>query len=48
MGLRALPEGNLPLLCDTARFISELANLNMDESMPYVAATPSPTRAACT
>ena len=36
MGLRALPEGNLSLLCDTARFISELANLNMDESMPYV------------
>ena len=28
MGLRALPEGNLSLLCDTARFISELANLN--------------------
>lgn len=36
MGMRALPEGSLALLCDTARLISELANLNMDESMPYV------------
>ncbi|NLD58687.1 MAG: citramalate synthase [Clostridiales bacterium] len=36
MGLRALPEGSLPELLSIARFISELANLNMDEAMPYV------------
>ena len=36
LGVRALPEGCLALLCDTARFISELANLNMDERTPYV------------
>lgn len=36
MGVRALPEGALGELSGTARLISELANLNMDESMPYV------------
>ena len=36
LGLRALPEGNLKKISAMARFISELANLNMDEGMPYV------------
>ncbi len=36
MDLRALPEGNLKKISAMARFISELANLNMDEGMPYV------------
>jgi len=36
MGLRALPEGRLPLLTDTARFVLELANQQPRPFAPYV------------
>ncbi|WP_379138988.1 citramalate synthase [Paenibacillus sp. sgz500958] len=36
MGLQCIPEGALPQLTNTARFISEVANVNMPVNQPYV------------
>lgn len=36
MGLRALPDGRLPLLTDTARYVLELANQQPRPNAPYV------------
>ncbi|MCA9581163.1 MAG: citramalate synthase, partial [Myxococcales bacterium] len=36
MDLRALPEGKLRELTEVARFVAEVANLSVEEGMPYV------------
>lgn len=36
MGVRVLPDGNLPKLFDLSHFVSELANLAPDDHLPYV------------
>lgn len=36
LGLRALPEGNLVKLFEVAHYVAEIANLSMDENLPYV------------
>jgi 2-isopropylmalate synthase len=36
MGLRCLPDGHLPRLFDTSRFVAEVANLAPDEHQPFV------------
>ncbi|NPV86606.1 MAG: citramalate synthase [Anaerolineae bacterium] len=36
LGLRALPEGNLVKLFEIAHYVAEVANLSMDENLPYV------------
>lgn len=36
MGLRALPQGNLPRLTEVSRYISEIANMPQHNNQPYV------------
>jgi 2-isopropylmalate synthase len=36
MGVRCLPDGHLPRLFDTSRFVAEVANLAPDEHQPFV------------
>ncbi len=36
MGLKCLPDGHIQLLFDLSHFVSEIANLNPDEHLPYV------------
>ncbi|HUS65211.1 MAG TPA: citramalate synthase [Kofleriaceae bacterium] len=36
MGLRCLPDGHLPRLFETSRFVAEVANLAPDEHQPFV------------
>lgn len=35
-GVRCLPEGNVKMLTPTARYVAEIANINLDNSMPFV------------
>ncbi|MGI6172774.1 MAG: citramalate synthase [Christensenellales bacterium] len=39
MGIECLPQGNLARITGTARFVSEIANLSLDERSPYVGAS---------
>ena len=39
MGIRALPEGRLPLLTPVAHHVAELVNFTVDPQQPYVGAT---------
>jgi 2-isopropylmalate synthase len=36
LGLRSLPEGNLPMLFELSHYVAEVANLSPDENMAYV------------
>jgi len=36
LGLRCLPEGNLPLICEATRRVAETANVSVDDGTPYV------------
>ena len=36
MGLRCLPEGNLPRISELTRRVAEIANVSIDDGMPYV------------
>jgi len=36
MGLRCLPDGNLARICELTRRVAEIANVSIDDGMPYV------------
>ena len=38
MGLRCLPEGNLALISELTRRVAEIANISINDNMPYVGA----------